>query len=446
MQTSLIGNRDSDFFSVILQDRARDMNTPININGNRDSEMLRKLPRDIAINILSRLPIESIVVCKVVCKAWHDLIKSPDFCRHCCLIVFPHTDAFPSSKPERIYPAPYKIKELNNNNPLPIVHMGLHESVPLVRSSVNGLILLLRREWTEQQQQHLLLWVCNPITREYVRIPNPSDRGFDLGLPYPPEFRRFLIPTDTGSGGPKAPSREYGNYNFGFGLSRTSKQYKVVWISQSGCRVYTLGTTRQWKSITISRPGLRYNKWNTECAFVGGYLYWLDPPESQTQTEISCFDLDNEVFTYFYAPPTRRDLHVDCYRSMCVFDDCLCLCDVYHNGIEMWLLRGQEGGRNWSKKLVINEQAVSKTNGLVHGYLFPIKVLEDGGNGMLLGGRGKATIHYYSNDSSGGGSRITRLYPFLMRVLRYEYPCAAIYTPSFLPLRTLLVDEEVRSF
>ncbi|KAL6526174.1 hypothetical protein OROMI_029814 [Orobanche minor] len=178
------------------------------ITRDRDFELFRNLPRDIAINVFSRLTIESIMVCKVVCKEWRELIKSQEFGnyqpqRYRRLIVFRNTDVFPSSEHKQIYSASYEIKE-SNNNPLPIIHMGLSDSVPLVRSSVNGLILLLSRQWTEQQQ-HLLLRVCNPITCEYVKIPNPCEKEFRLGLPYPPVYRRYSFPVNTCSVEPGAP-------------------------------------------------------------------------------------------------------------------------------------------------------------------------------------------------------------------------------------------------
>ncbi|KAL6526177.1 hypothetical protein OROMI_029817 [Orobanche minor] len=262
--------------------------------------------------------------------------------------------------------------------------------------------------------------------------------------------RRYSFPVNTCSVEPGAPPREYGNYNFGFGVT-ASMQYKVVWISQSKCRVYTLGTTGQWRSIAVSGAGLRYNKWNTECAFMDENLYLLDLPESKTQSEISCFDLETEVFTYFSAPPTRKDIHFDCYRSLCVFNDSLCLCDVYgSNGIEIWLRKRRHG--DWNKKLVINEHEGLIGNGAFrYGYLFPIKVLEDGGNGngLLLGDRSRDLIkHFYSNDNDGGGTgTIKHFYPSRrFGMARLEYPNAAIYTPSFLPLRTLFADEDVGSF
>lgn len=153
-------------------------------------DLFGNLPQDIVINILSRLPIPSILECKVVCRAWHDLIKCSEFgngLRQQHLLVLPYTSPFPLSKPVGISPASYEIKIELDNSPMgmAIVDMGLlFNTVPLVRSSVNGLILLLHREW-EEQHQHVSLWVCNPITREYVRIPNPSDNDFALGLPYP---------------------------------------------------------------------------------------------------------------------------------------------------------------------------------------------------------------------------------------------------------------------
>lgn len=396
-----------------------------------DLNLFESLPSETVIDILSRLPsCRSIIKCKLVCKAWRDAIESRDFTTYRLrsnpdphLVMFSNFPRHESETYRRMIELPM---QENDNNDMVVVKLGINDSLqPVLRSSVGGLILVTRSGY-----DHLL--VCNPVTNEYeyVRIPNPPEHS----------------------------SR---SSNFGFGMCRKSCQYKVVRISESHCHVYTVGTTtRQWRSVRGGTgvgpdPRFSYNS-ETERAFVGGNLHWLDP---ETETRVCCFDLEAEAFTYFTAPPPP---HPQSKRSMCVLNDCLCLCDVsprYEEGgvgVEVWLMINNV----WSREFVIMARLDT-----CH-YLFPIKVFEEGSISFCE--RDSAKIFYYSKDNN----EIKQLYPINCTQIVggagagagvgdfsdqhvFETICfaagiyfatTAVFTPSFLSLKTLLTGEDIRSF
>lgn len=172
-----------------------------------------------------------------------------------------------------------------------------------------------------------------------------------------------------------------------------------------------------------------------------GNLYWLDP--EITASRFWCFDLETEVFTTFSAPPPPPPCQ-SYRRTSCVLKECLCLCDMSLRSagdaeIEVWLMSnrgiGKEG--NWSKECVIREGFNRRS----FANLFPFKVLEDG---LLLGKSGQPDVHH-SNFINGVRRSLytASSIPFPVD----WYPRAAVYSPNFLPLKTLLKDmeEEVQS-
>ena len=138
----------------------------------------------------------------------------------------------------------------------------LPEYKPLPHSSsVEGLILL----WCPRSHG---LYVSNPITCECVRVtipPAPEDSKNVL------VFKVVIDPIARKRARVPIPPVERADVNYGFGVSKASKQYKLVWIVRDhGCQVYTLGTG-QWR-VGPSQPKIRHRN---ACASLGGKLYWV---------------------------------------------------------------------------------------------------------------------------------------------------------------------------
>ncbi|XP_042054225.1 putative F-box protein At1g33530 [Salvia splendens] len=171
---------------------------------------------------------------------------------------------------------------------LPSHHLssGAHSCVRI--ASANGLILV----WDPFSN---ILFICNPMTREYVELPPLS----------------------------KDPITCF----FGFGVSRTSGQYKILCVDVRSCYVYTLGRgAGLWRSIAPA-PSLGIGSLYLGYAtFFNGNLHRL-ASDSEENYSVCCFDLETELFTRISYP---CDYIANRYGNRCVYilDGRLCLYNI----------------------------------------------------------------------------------------------------------------------
>ncbi|XP_042068372.1 F-box protein CPR1-like [Salvia splendens] len=396
--------------------------------------LLSFLPPEIIINILSsRLPIRTTVSCKSVCKPWLDLLETREFVKSHISKSVPGLAVFLEGE----YPKPYKVFEyVDELSPkrVPRWNVVLNFNLPCTEppySSVDGLLFLcsrgimsreifkhgtLRREdiWWPRD-----LFICNPITRDYIKILCP------------PEFssskRRVHVDT------------------FGFGVSRTTCQYKMVRVFhklvlnrelgtaelvEPKCQVYTVGTG-SWSGISSIGP-FKYEG-NAKGAFLNGNIHWMVRDMYGSSVWISCFDLETELFSTF-CPPPCNDGREECL-NVSTFKDCLCLCDnSSHSEIVIWLMKEYGDETSWTKEFVIRKRDGDYNEGL----MCPIKAFPNGDILMALEYSKLLTLYYSSKTKT---FRHVDLFGLQSRFCIR----AVAYAPSFLPLKTL-ATENVISF
>lgn len=274
------------------------------------------LPRDIMVNILLRLSIKRIFVCKLVCKTWHDLISEPEFAkRHfdqsqaCSLIqisgypirsrmlyiVNPDQEDFEL----KLYMCDHnKYKsnchclvkfELDTKFKLPFRNpqmiftgkdsrcnrLNMKDHKYRVVNSCNGLLCLSCPSDNDP------LVVCNPITGEFINLPNSKKI----------ESQGEIM-------------------SCGLGFSPASNQYKVIRIFQNEtldprrtnfidwgitAEIHTLGT-ETWKEIDFSAEEI----FGLCPTYFNGFLYW--PCQAPPFCVIS-FDVENERVRSISRPP-----------------------------------------------------------------------------------------------------------------------------------------------
>ncbi|KAL2231922.1 F-box protein At3g07870-like [Sesamum indicum] len=330
-----------------------------------NQELFTNLPAELIINILSRLPIRTIISCKCVCKSWLNLLDTPEFARsHLSRSVpglilwqrhrdldsehfeiFEFEDELDLERHDLHYNPVTKIscREFINED-----HPGLG-----IQGSADGLVC-----FRKLGRHPETVYVCNPITRDYIQLPTPGTIWY--------------YPTTV---------------TYGFGASKTSGQHKVVriyhecrrdtdthkllGIPKSECWVYTLGTG-SWRRIAPG-PKLEYNCRSTG-AFLNGNLHWL-VADLEGFARISCLDLETEVFSTFSAPslPERSRF----LGGLTVLGDCLCMCDnTSDDEIVIWLMKEYGVEKSWTKEFVISK--VPDYAGESYEVVYPIKIFRDG--------------------------------------------------------------------
>ncbi|XP_059629230.1 F-box/kelch-repeat protein At3g06240-like [Cornus florida] len=275
------------------------------------------LPCDLIFNILSWLPVKSILRFKCVCKSWLTLFTDPDFVKkHLSqsqnhkLIVSCEFDNFFSVICENHDPKPIH----NINSKIRGIEVNfLGSSYGLVLYATGGAGASNR------------LYLLNPTTEKFNRLPVlPS-----------------LIDQITVS--------------YGFGYVASIDDYKVVAISsslngvsdfESITSVYTL-KTNSWRRIQDRT--LEVLPFEGSGILLHGVIHWLRPHWSN----ITCFDLVEEKFQYM---PLPADLQIDplSNKLTCgVLRGCLCISFIIQDqdlmfSREFWVMTEYGKRESWT--------------------------------------------------------------------------------------------------
>ncbi|KAL8485606.1 hypothetical protein ACS0TY_027773 [Phlomoides rotata] len=381
----------------------------------RNREFFAYIPSEIIIDILSRLPVRSIISCKCVCKPWLTLLRTHGF------VESHRLKAIPGLAVYRFKLNLYKLFEFEDG--LDLEHHGLHYksvtkfNIPAfngwVSGSANGFLFLCKE--SIELEQHVLR-ICNPITREYIELDCT-------------EFVNYWLDVVT----------------YGFGSTNITGQHKVVRIFQQQesipgflfrtvpksdcvCHVYTIGTG-VWRRISPFTH-VAYSH-NCSGAFLNGNLHWSVSDFEGPELWISCFDLETERFSTFSSPLLKTTLSI----HPTILGDCLCLCDnSLADGIDIWLMKEYGVEKSWTKQFFIG---IPRPLELVYKYddvISPIRIFKDGDILLALDNE----FLYYSKKNDA-----------VLNLLTFE-PHDDInqflYTPSFLSLKSFGTEKKYPRF
>uniref|UniRef100_A0A7N2MV55 F-box domain-containing protein n=2 Tax=Quercus lobata TaxID=97700 RepID=A0A7N2MV55_QUELO len=248
------------------------------------TDIISQLHPNIVIDILSRLPFNTLFSCRCVCKTWLHLLVDPSFAQlyraraDPCIILQPRN----RNRQQHLYAVHFDNRNSVRNSRVKFAtktHFGMGCNVKLsLLDSCNGLILLgkMYRDQVKLDQ----LYVCNPITGEFV-IVRP---GINL------------------KSSPVCPC---------LGFCPKTQVYKVVLLSKKRyvagvsnnmvALVYTLGEKGNglWKSVNVEN-GLFHQPGNT--TFLNGIIHWVVRFPSVPQF-IYSFDVEDECFRLVPPPP-----------------------------------------------------------------------------------------------------------------------------------------------
>ncbi|KAK1418149.1 hypothetical protein QVD17_27288 [Tagetes erecta] len=332
---------------------------------------MEDLPSPIMVDILSRLPVKTIIHCKCVCTTWRDLLSDSHFANiHLSRSpagIMIHHDSEKDIMRDYHKPGFLKWVEIKaepdhqslHHDPVMSLDLSLApilQDVKLLQvGSVNGLICL----W-EYGKKCDNTYICNPITREYMILPRQKyyrDQGYAIIV-----------------------------YCFGVGLQ--TNEYKVIRTFQGDippkpdqtsrpslleAEVYTLGT-RQWRSLGHVPYWLN----GFHGPFLNGNAHWIVFDEDSPE-KLCTFDFDNETFQLFPSPPCEGiEDSAYCFQSLAVINGCLGQSYTYESEFSIWVMKEYGVKRSWHKEVVIKESISPDLDWVMWEPMYLVEGLKDG--------------------------------------------------------------------
>ncbi|KAI9123966.1 hypothetical protein K1719_005266 [Acacia pycnantha] len=286
------------------------------------------LPEEISINILKRLPVNSLIRFQCVCKHWENLFKTPSFiAAHLCQshqnpsFIF-SLDHLLNNLPLRLLDCEMQLRDVQK---APLFDSLASASCDNIVGSSNGLLCLVIRVCSRFPS--LLVW--NPVTGDGIKVP----------------ISRIVDMYDD-------------HYVLGFGFSPLDNDYKIVAIYNensglvSGVDLYSL-SRRSWKEIEfrnlekVSCYCSRFSSNNKGAIFSHGLKLGMGMEGVEV---IVSFDMAKEVFTLISWPPLWGNLHC----NLVVYEDKPAVITASAVGVtsnvDLWVMEEDinSSGERWS--------------------------------------------------------------------------------------------------
>jgi|UniRef100_A0A2N9EZZ9 F-box interacting protein len=301
---------------------------------DQGTNRMETLPGDIILNILSGLPISSLVQFRCVCKSWRLLAKDPE-------VVNMHSSRMFEKNPCLIFHCDYAIRNQlyfvefpDSNDKIEKVkkfQVPFWSAMPEfdVVGTCNGLLCLSDSLFNDA------LYLYNPFTRNYQELPK---------------------------------SMQYANQEvvFGFGFHPITKEYKVVKIvyfkntagrgnrrpfrinhQYSEVQIFTVGRS-VWRSL--GKADYHLVQWPTQ-VLVNGRLHWVTwPTRTNRIRSMVSFDLADEQFQEVPRPADGYSLSRSNYHLL-VIGGCLSAAVYCHYGkLEIWVMEEYGVMESWVLK------------------------------------------------------------------------------------------------
>ncbi|KAJ9552139.1 hypothetical protein OSB04_016184 [Centaurea solstitialis] len=315
---------------------------------------MEELPKELTMDILSRLPVKTIVHCKRVCKKWRNLVSDSSF-------VNLHLSRSPTptdfnfiihTEPDADDRNPGKLQLMEIEDKVDHHHLRYHHLfildlnlVPILEKtrifhvgSVNGLICLWQYTFNLTST-----YICNLVTRECMILPR----------------QHFFWDSIAG-------------FVYGFGVSSLTGEYKVVrafqWKTLPNdnkpsqpslleVEVYTIGTG-QWRSRgPVPVPYRLYSLRNFNGTFLNNHCHWIVCDMENTNNKIAAFDLDKETFQLFPSPPSVKENRCH-YQTLAILRGCLCNLATCSSQSTIWMMKEYGNKNSWHKEVVITRETI----------------------------------------------------------------------------------------
>ncbi|XP_058185573.1 F-box protein At5g49610-like [Rhododendron vialii] len=285
-----------------------------------------ELPQDVLMEILSRLPVKTLLRFKSVSKNWYSLIQNPHFISlhrtraglYYCVSLVCTAENLPSQWSMYLLPDETSIQYLDLSFARRHLNKGFGH-----QGYCNGLMCL-------SLNSNIL--ICNPATRECRLLPRP-------------------------------PYHEWHTSYLGFAFDSKTNDYKVVRVTGDPARVghkihiYVMSAD-SWREIVVVAPKHSFTGCHHHpCTSLDGVFYWLSFYSSGSPLYGRVHDIDvlNTVEGSFKRRSLPADIGYGCRTRICVLNDSLALVVPeydYKRGetqFDVWLVDEYEVEECWTK-------------------------------------------------------------------------------------------------
>ncbi|XP_058215917.1 F-box/kelch-repeat protein At3g23880-like [Rhododendron vialii] len=357
------------------------------------------LPFDVTIEILSRLPVKSLLRFKSVCKTWYALIENPDF-------IAKHLQTHSALNSASLLVTTYN-RETKNSVMSLVMNDGFNKGPinlyfpPLKRRSYlsvggicNGLVCV------SVSRYGFPLILCNPATRQFREIPGAEWQGAHI-----PDHNVLL---------------KVKRISFGFGFHPSTNDYKLIRIVYyaSPIRKHNIRadlyvmSTDTWTKIDPNKLSLFVGEedefgednnfvlveifGSSASAVLSGVFYWPAHVASTNELIVVSFDMGDEVFREIRTPSclNNETWYATNWR-LTELNDKLALfillpCDRYCDVWDLWVLNESESSWTNQVKVRSSPRIASTVGNWERGELTVVGCAK---NGQLL-----VTYHTISGD------------------------------------------------
>lgn len=288
----------------------------------KEEEDMIGVHEEIVANILTRLPLGSIIRFKLVCKAWRSLIES-DFFRHLlhkgnanstspywsilhtdiCLYDSRMDDELELNFPHESHGNNWSFKSMRHHH-----HMDVDDRSKIrVVSCADGLVLLRH----ESSNESIRYYIGNPVLSQWTLLPPPpvlpGDRYYDSGLV----------------------TRMHNGVILGYKVVRLHKNIQRTDNPNPRTLSFEMysSDTGEWSYKQVSCPGhnpelvIQYNP-----ITLNGKLYWHAEGMDDGIVVYDFFSDDDDQATSIRLPDRMQRFHPDHSDASRCFDFCMCPC------------------------------------------------------------------------------------------------------------------------
>ncbi|PIA29301.1 hypothetical protein AQUCO_06100073v1 [Aquilegia coerulea] len=322
------------------------------------------LPSEITTQILSKLPVRSVLRCRSVCKTWKKIIDDHQFAKlqftssllqsynvgnKPIVTSFLFLPSYTNGYDDAFYIV--ELDKENTNTTFNTSKIKFSSSCPPNFSYhfydqlfyVDGFLCFCL-------QYGFLFCLCNPATQDWVNLTS------------------FKPSTQLGFG--------FGFDGFGFGFDHINTKFKLVEISYcsdaTNAQVFTVGSN-SWKDLN-NVPQVMCSNFS---ATVQGSIHWLTHNNDMLSSHILSFNLASENFSFIELPKCyfgEEFLLGEFY--IINFGGDISVVDFSNNDrVEVWVMKEYSGKESWTKLTVMKKDVVT---GVEYIQLFPISPWKDG--------------------------------------------------------------------